>query len=234
MHYFCDITYDIFRFMRDNNLKYGFNMAILDDARSFPSLWTRTLSFAQANPHLIHPNADLSWLRDPENGGEYNNCQFFSNFEIGDLNFWRGEANEEYFRYLDRTGGFYYERFGDAPVHTLSVGMFLEKRETWWFRDVGYQHGINRHCPPKHEAKGEEKHGKEGLGNGRCDCEETGLDEGFYKLVPLESPQSKPSDTCLRLWLGGQWLAKMEGWTAEGERAFGGDGYGGYVLRGDE
>lgn len=158
------------------------------------------------------------------------------------MSFWRGEANEEYFRYLDKTGGFYYERFGDAPVHTLAVGMFLEKRETWWFRDVGYQHGINRHCPPRKETRrntaGESKEGNyaEGvvMGRGRCDCEQTGLDEGFYKLVPLESPQKKPSDTCLRLWLGGEWLTKKEGWTAEGERAFGGDGYGGYVLKGDE
>ncbi|KAK8908124.1 hypothetical protein QC760_003985 [Botrytis cinerea] len=144
VHFFCNINYDIFRFMRDNNLKYGFNMNILDDARSFPSLWTKTRAFATANPHLLHPDADLDWLLDK---GEYNNCQFFSNFEIGSLDFWRGDRHQKYFEYLDRSGGFYYERWGDAPVHTLSVGMFLGKSEMWWFGDVGYQHGINRVCP---------------------------------------------------------------------------------------
>ncbi|CAD6446265.1 7007a26f-b1fe-4360-b387-57d3c9b304d3 [Sclerotinia trifoliorum] len=88
VHFFCNINYDIFRFMRDNQLKYGFNMNILDDARSFPSLWSKTRAFATAHPELLHPEADLNWLLD---GGEYNNCQFFSNFEIGSLRFWRGD-----------------------------------------------------------------------------------------------------------------------------------------------
>ena len=131
--------------MRDNNMKYGFNMNILDDARSFPSLWSRTRSFINAHPELIHPEADLDWLLDPQNSGDYNNCQFFSNFEVGNLNYFRGEANEKYFDWLDRGGGFYYERFGDAPIHTLSVAMFVPKSEIWFFRDIGYQHDINRY-----------------------------------------------------------------------------------------
>ena len=33
----------------------------------------------------------------------------WSNFEIADMNFWRGEAYSKFFDYLDATGGFYYE-----------------------------------------------------------------------------------------------------------------------------
>jgi hypothetical protein len=33
----------------------------------------------------------------------------WSNFEIADLDFWRGEAYTAFFNYLDRHGGFYYE-----------------------------------------------------------------------------------------------------------------------------
>jgi len=145
VHYFCDIDYDVFRFVSENKIKYGFTMNILDDARSFPSLWSRTMSFINAHPELVHPEADLDWLLDAANGGDYNNCQFFSNFEVGDLRFFRGEANEKYFHWLDRGGGFYYERFGDAPIHTLSVAMFVPKSEIWFFRDIGYQHDINRY-----------------------------------------------------------------------------------------
>lgn len=60
------------------------------------------------------------------------------------------------------------------------------------------------------------------------------MDENFYKLVPLESPQQKPRDTCIRQFLGSDWLLKKEGWSQEGERAFGGDGYHGYELSGLE
>ena len=75
------------------------------------------------------------------------------------------------------------------------------------------------HCPP------DSAH--------RCSCEPTPLDENFYKLVPMESPQRKPNDTCIRQWLGGKWVEKREGWSQVAERAFGGDGYHGYVLDGE-
>ena len=35
----------------------------------------------------------------------------WSNFEIGDLNFWRSEAYMKFFEHLDEAGGFYYERW---------------------------------------------------------------------------------------------------------------------------
>jgi alpha 1,2-mannosyltransferase len=33
----------------------------------------------------------------------------WSNFEIADMDFWRGEAYSAFFEYLDSLGGFYYE-----------------------------------------------------------------------------------------------------------------------------
>lgn len=41
----------------------------------------------------------------------------WSNFEIGDLDFWRGEAYTKYFEHLDKKGGFYYEvRFCSCEI----------------------------------------------------------------------------------------------------------------------
>lgn len=86
-----------------------------------------------------------------DDGGEtYNRCHFWSNFEIGDLNFWRSEAYMKYFEHLDNAGGFYYERWvsvrkrlstfrsvnslmrccfvqGDAPVHSIGAALFAPK-----------------------------------------------------------------------------------------------------------
>lgn len=39
-----------------------------------------------------------------------------SNFEIADLDFFRGEAYSRYFDHLDRAGGFSYERWGGTLV----------------------------------------------------------------------------------------------------------------------
>ena len=113
--------------MRDNKLKHGFNMNILDDTRSFAPLWSETRDFITAYSKFISQK-QLEWLLDPETDYECNNCQFFSNFEIGDLGFFRSKENEKYFDWLDKHGGFHYERFGDASIHTLSAAMFAPKR----------------------------------------------------------------------------------------------------------
>ncbi|CAJ2504916.1 Uu.00g123100.m01.CDS01 [Anthostomella pinea] len=168
-----NINYDVFRFMQDNNMAYGFNMAILDDARSFPSLWDSTKSFVETHKNLIHDDADYDWfLQDPRqvadasqnrtpadeddedayDSMEYNSCQSYSELEIGDLSFFRGEEHRSYLKYLDNTGGFHDENFGNAPIHTMSVSMFLPKSRIWYFKDIGYAHGVCTRCT-QHELR---------------------------------------------------------------------------------
>ena len=59
---------------------------------------------------------------------------------LGDLNFWRSEPYLEYFDYLDKAGGFYYERWGDAPVHSIAAALFANKSQIHFFQDIGYRH----------------------------------------------------------------------------------------------
>ena len=86
------------------------------------------------------------------------------------MDFWRGEAYEAFFNYLDRTGGFYYEvrrspptfaphhelryvfrpykqRWGDAPVHSIAAALFAGKDRIQFFREIGYEHAPYTHCP---------------------------------------------------------------------------------------
>ena len=71
----------------------------------------------------------------------------WSNFEIGDLDFWRSEAYGKFFDTLDAAGGFYYERWGDAPVHSIAAALFARKDQIHFFNDVGYRHPPFTHCP---------------------------------------------------------------------------------------
>jgi hypothetical protein len=63
------------------------------------------------------------------------------------MDLWRSPEYLDYFDYLDKWGGFAYERWGDAPVHSLAVGLFLRKDEVHFFDDVGYRHTENLRCP---------------------------------------------------------------------------------------
>jgi hypothetical protein len=57
------------------------------------------------------------------------------------MDFFRGEAYQAYFDYLDSKGGFYYERWGDAPVHSIAAALFLPKDRIHIFDEIGYEVG---------------------------------------------------------------------------------------------
>ncbi|KAI8138046.1 nucleotide-diphospho-sugar transferase [Fennellomyces sp. T-0311] len=146
VEFLCDIDYDPFLYMQENNKKYGWTISLLEYESTIPTLWETTKAFMEKHPEYIPKKNLLRFVT--ENGGEsYNLCHFWSNFEIGDLNFLRGPEYSAYFDHLDKAGGFFYERWGDAPVHSLAVAMFLDKSEVHFFDDIGYRHDPFMHCP---------------------------------------------------------------------------------------
>lgn len=78
---------------------------------------------------------------------EYNLCHFWSNFEIAKTEIFLSQTYQEYFKFLEDSGGFYKERWGDAPVHSIAVAMMLPKEQIHYFRDIGYRHSTLGHCP---------------------------------------------------------------------------------------
>ncbi|KAK4565642.1 O-glycoside alpha-1,2-mannosyltransferase 4 [Recurvomyces mirabilis] len=92
---------------------------------------------------------------DPEamEGEVYNMCHFWSNFEIARLDFFRSRLYEEFFEMMDRSGGFWMERWGDAPIHSLAAGALLSPSDIHYFRDFGYRHTTIQHCPANAPAR---------------------------------------------------------------------------------
>lgn len=142
----CDLDYDLFKFMQDNNKMYGFTISIYEFEATIPTLWKHTKDFLKLHPDYIAENNLLDFISN-DRGETYNLCHFWSNFEVGNLNFWRSKQYREYFDYLDKTGGFFYERWGDAPVHSLAAALFLNRDQIHYFEDVGYNHGVYTQCP---------------------------------------------------------------------------------------
>lgn len=161
VHFFCDVDYDVFAYMQDNNKTYGFTINLYDDPKTLPTLWPETVKFIADHPeHLAEGNA-MKWVTDdvhrPQNNLQaqgYSTCHFWSNFEVGDMDWFRGKAYEDYFEHLDKAGGFFYERWGDAPVHSIALGLFEDASKIHWFRDIGYQHIPFFNCPNSPKCKG--------------------------------------------------------------------------------
>ncbi|EMG49874.1 Glycolipid 2-alpha-mannosyltransferase [Candida maltosa Xu316] len=142
----CDIDYDIFKWMKDNDKAYAFTISLPEYKETIPTLWETTKEFIEKNPQYLAENNLMDWVSD-DKGKTYNGCHFWSNFEIGSLAFWRGEAYKKYFEHLDKAGGFFYERWGDAPVHSIAAALFLPREKVHFFEDVGYYHVPFTNCP---------------------------------------------------------------------------------------
>ncbi|KAL8751986.1 MAG: hypothetical protein Q9199_006061 [Rusavskia elegans] len=143
---YCDIDYDTFKFMRDHNKKYSFVLSLYEYVETIPTLWDSVKTFRDNHPEHIAEDNGMKFLSD-DGGQTYNHCHFWSNFEIGNLNWLRSQAYTDYFNQLDKDGGFFYERWGDAPVHSIAAGLLLKKDEIHFFNDIAYYHVPFTHCP---------------------------------------------------------------------------------------
>jgi len=172
VNYFCDLDYDPFLIMQDQDKVYGFTLSLYEYEATIPTLWNAVKEFIAANPGLVSPDNAMAFLSD-DGGVTYNRCHFWSNFEIGDLELWRSEAYNKFVDFLDEKGGFYYERWGDAPVHTIGAALFARKDQIHFFNDIGYLHVPFKHCPQGDAHK-----------KGKCWCDpKDNFDREWYSCL---------------------------------------------------
>lgn len=158
--YYCDIDYDVFAYMEDNDKVYGFTIALFDNPKTVATLWPETKAFLMKNKKMLHKDNALQFLLNPSRPGHnkaaggYSTCHFWSNFEIGSVKFFRDEAYAQWFEFLDKQGGFFYERWGDAPVHSVGAGIFANQSQIHWFKDIGYYHFPYYNCPNSKKCHG--------------------------------------------------------------------------------
>ncbi|EJD07257.1 glycosyl transferase [Fomitiporia mediterranea MF3/22] len=142
----CEIPGDPFVYMIENNKRYSFTITIPEYGETIQSLWPTVKGFMSDYSHLMPDNNALAYLTD-DNGESYNRCHFWSNFEVADLDFFRSPSYLQFFNSLDQTGNFFYERWGDAPVHSIGVALLLPKEQIHFFKDIGYYHVPFWNCP---------------------------------------------------------------------------------------
>jgi len=147
VHFYCDVNFDPFVFMHENNKTYGLAVALRETRRTIDSesLWSTLKDSISQHPESVVLNNGINLLSD-DGSGEYNLYMLYNNFEIADLAFWRGEAYAAYFEYLDRLRGIY-EHWGDAPVHSMAVALAAGTDRIHFFHEIGYENYPFTHCP---------------------------------------------------------------------------------------
>lgn len=129
------IGYDLFRYMESHDLWYGYMAMLAETPAVVEGLWEATQSYIRGRN--ITPTM-MGQLLD-ENGA-WNYLYYYNNFEICSLAFSRSAAYTDYFEYIDKLGGIYKNRWGDAPIRTLAVSMLAPPEKVHQFTNVPYAH----------------------------------------------------------------------------------------------
>ncbi|KAI0062268.1 glycosyltransferase family 15 protein [Artomyces pyxidatus] len=145
-HYFCDLSYDPFLLMQRQNKTYGFNMAPHEVQQTILMLWENVYDYIMERVAVQHEGNMWRFLTD-DGGDTYTFCHYEGSFEIMDMDFLRGADYIDFFDYLDRKGGIYYERWGSAPIISIATSLFLRRDQVHFFEDIGYRHEERQHCP---------------------------------------------------------------------------------------
>jgi len=145
----CDIHYDPFMEMKNRNRTYAFSTTVEEAGFTAPSLWPVTKEFIGLNPQYIDSSSNMQFISN--DGGESISWRIiYNNFEISHRSVWESEAYSAYFDYLDRKGGFYTERWGDAPIHSIAISLFMPKEQSLFLGDTtGYIHDDHPAFCPK-------------------------------------------------------------------------------------
>ncbi|KAG6815236.1 hypothetical protein H0H93_010489, partial [Arthromyces matolae] len=76
-------------------------------------------------------------MRGEAGNPEWTKRCMYNNFEISHRSVWSHPIYKRFFEFLDRAGGFFYERWGDSPIHSFGVAMTLRKDQVVQFKDMG-------------------------------------------------------------------------------------------------
>lgn len=97
--------FSLFTWLKSNSIQYGFiNSAIQNDHPDVVRDLRQTVKNYVGFPRRLTMPKDIGTR------------MYYTNFEIGSLEFFRSHHWQNFFSYLDSSTGFYLHRWGDAPV----------------------------------------------------------------------------------------------------------------------
>lgn len=185
----CDVTFDVFKFMQRRGIKYGWLSMEQDLQMLHPTLMTHVKSYFDLKEddtrlQLLFPFGDQS-------------CNFNPDSELVDVSFFRSQAYQDFFNYIDALNGFYYETWRESHIKTIATSLLLDSKEIHYFDNLAVETAALSNCPKNATLYADR----------RCNCDPTKGRQplGDSNLEPQFTPMSESS--CLKSWLRSQGLS---------------------------
>ena len=128
------IGYNIFEFMRSNDLDYGYVKSEYDThAETMATLPDFVRKYVLTNQ--ITMNCDFEAI----------DClHYYSNFHVTRVSFWLRNDVQKFLEAIDNDGGIYRYRWGDHVIQTLALKIYSHLSRIHLFEDFKYTHYSHR------------------------------------------------------------------------------------------
>eukprot|EP01064_Diplonema_japonicum_P034492 TRINITY_DN7160_c0_g5_i1.p1 TRINITY_DN7160_c0_g5~~TRINITY_DN7160_c0_g5_i1.p1 ORF type:complete len:488 (+),score=7.32 TRINITY_DN7160_c0_g5_i1:131-1594(+) len=141
--FLCKIHFDPFLLMRVENKSVGFSMMYHDFPTAMPSVDDRIAEAFDPKGSSGVEDYHLPYLLS----GGYSGCVFGPAYLFLSLSFMRSQGFTSTFSYLDRSGGFFYERWSQPAVFTLLTTSLLPSSQLYYFEGIGVANPDAYHVP---------------------------------------------------------------------------------------
>lgn len=135
---------DVVSGMSQTGSKYGFrgtDKDIPDVTYALPELTSYFLTANRIKPARLFQYCNPPDITGLNSRGGWNMTIIYNNFFVANITWWLSKQVQDYLQLVDRSNGHYLFRWGDAPVHTMVVLMFLKDYEVKQF-DFEYRHAF--------------------------------------------------------------------------------------------
>lgn len=130
------ITSDPFIDMSSGDSIYGYINIQHDHPEMVKGLWELAAEYFQHEPSDIF---------DSTNRETHFRRVYYTNFEIFDMSWFRQNAYQNFYNYIDQNAGIYKYRWGDHAIRYLALHGLNVQHKCLFFKDIVYHHGERYH-----------------------------------------------------------------------------------------
>ena len=123
------VPYDLFKDMKEKGLLYLYPCIGIDAPWCVTFLWDAVKTFIgikRIKPEFFNEMTGTK--------------MFYNNFEMARMDVFTAIGYQNYINYIDQLGGTYHNRWGDAPIKSLGVSIFVPRNKTRRISGVTYYH----------------------------------------------------------------------------------------------
>lgn len=136
------LKFNVFDRMYEGGYRYAYRAILKDRPQACKGFGNVVNEFISSNPDIAHGPGwrDVYWV-------------YYNNFEICDLNWFRGEGYQRYFKAVDDAGGIWHNRWGDHIIRYFGLNALLPKaavlclKELHYFHQAEWRAGFKRRLP---------------------------------------------------------------------------------------